>query len=330
MKQKITLKLSLVLLILGLFSCEIEDTNSLIQNDGFDEFGLDPGMSARLAECETSQEYVLVAYNDQTVVGSVTVFNDGENLNIVYEVDEELCNSSDEWRIKTTYLFVGKAEDWPFAEGYTPSPGEVASNPLFISMEHGPEYSCTATRIVPIENWMVRDCFIFATKVSYFSEPLLDGGAPFNEYVINSLAFFEDLSLTGDELFCFDECEEPGTGTPGYWKNHPEAWPVDDITIGGTSYPKEEAIDLMKEPTKGDKTFNMFEQLVAAKLNVLIGNDDSCIATEIAAADAWMTTNPVRSGVSASSDAWKDPGSALHTKLDDYNNGLLGCADHRD
>ena len=30
----------------------------------------------------------------------------------------------------------------------------------------------------------------------------------------------------------------------------------------------------MKEPTKGDKTYNMFEQLVAAKLNVLIGNDD--------------------------------------------------------
>ncbi len=27
----------------------------------------------------------------------------------------------------------------------------------------------------------------------------------------------------------------PGTGTPGYWKNHPEAWPVDYIKIGYTT-----------------------------------------------------------------------------------------------
>src|SRR5262245_40288062 len=30
----------------------------------------------------------------------------------------------------------------------------------------------------------------------------------------------------------------PGTGTPGYWKNHPEAWPVADIKIGNTIFTK--------------------------------------------------------------------------------------------
>ena len=25
----------------------------------------------------------------------------------------------------------------------------------------------------------------------------------------------------------------PGTGTPGYWKTHPEAWPVPGLTVGG-------------------------------------------------------------------------------------------------
>ena len=37
----------------------------------------------------------------------------------------------------------------------------------------------------------------------------------------------------------------PGTGTPGYWKNHPDAWPVAVITIGGETYTKGDAIAIM-------------------------------------------------------------------------------------
>lgn len=122
--------------------------------------------------------------------------------------------------------------------------------------------------------------------------------------------------------------EQPGAGTPGYWMNHPDAWPVDEITIGGVVYPKAEAIDIMKDPVKGDKTYTMFPALVAAKLNVLIGNDASCIAGTIAAADAWMAQYPVGSGVAGSSSAWK-AGEPLYEYLDDYNNGLL-CAPSRD
>jgi hypothetical protein len=125
----------------------------------------------------------------------------------------------------------------------------------------------------------------------------------------------------------------PGTGTPGYWKNHPNAWPVDSIVIGGTTYTKADAIAWMKAATKKDKSTNMFEQLVSAKLNVLIGNDDSCIAGTIAAADAWMAVHPVGTGVTASSAAWQretnPSASMLHSTLDSYNNGLL-CAPHRD
>jgi hypothetical protein len=35
---------------------------------------------------------------------------------------------------------------------------------------------------------------------------------------------------------------QPGTGTPGYWKNHPDAWPVSSITVGGVAYTKAQAI----------------------------------------------------------------------------------------
>jgi len=119
-----------------------------------------------------------------------------------------------------------------------------------------------------------------------------------------------------------------GTGTPGYWKNHPNAWPVSSITIGGVVYSKANAIVWMGAKD-GDKTVTMFRSLVSAKLNVLIGAESSCIASTITAADSWMKTyGPVGSKVDASSQAWKI-GEPLYKKLDDYNNGLL-CAPHRD
>jgi len=110
--------------------------------------------------------------------------------------------------------------------------------------------------------------------------------------------------------------------TPGYWRNHPEAWPVDDITIGGITYSMDEAIALIFHPTQGDKTYNMFEHLVAAKLNVLMGCDSSCIAEVIEDADDWMAIHPVGSDVDGDSDAW-DEGEPLLMMLDDYNNGFL-------
>ncbi|HET9551535.1 MAG TPA: hypothetical protein VFP50_01070 [Anaeromyxobacteraceae bacterium] len=122
--------------------------------------------------------------------------------------------------------------------------------------------------------------------------------------------------------------ESPGTGTPGYWKNHPEAWPVASITIGGVAYTREAAIAFMQTPVVNDKTFTMFAALVSAKLNVMIGNDASCIAATITAADNWMTLNgPVGSGVRAASAAW-GLGEPLYLQLNAYNNGLL-CAPHR-
>lgn len=120
----------------------------------------------------------------------------------------------------------------------------------------------------------------------------------------------------------------PGTGTPGYWKNHPEAWPVEWIVIGGVTYTKDQAIAIMQMPTSTDMTYLMFQHLVAAELNVLIGNASSCIASTIAAAQAWMTANPLGSGVPAKKSAWST-GEPLKDILDDYNNGLL-CAPSRD
>jgi hypothetical protein len=117
--------------------------------------------------------------------------------------------------------------------------------------------------------------------------------------------------------------------SPGYWKNHPEAWPVEEITICDDpdyplyTYTKDEAIASMSGD--GDKTKTMFRALVAAKLNVLADSDDSCIEATIAMADQWMCENgPVGSGVKAGGphSPWRD-GEALYKELDNYNNGRL-------
>jgi hypothetical protein len=137
-----------------------------------------------------------------------------------------------------------------------------------------------------------------------------------------------NVSSTTDFGFTTSGFTNPGTGTPGYWKNHPEAWPVQQVTIGGVTYTKAQAIALLEKPGK-DKTLTMFSSLVPAILNTMIGNDSSCVASTITQAQDWMTKyGPVGSNVAASSYAWK-VGEPLHRLMDNYNNGML-CAPHRE
>jgi hypothetical protein len=127
--------------------------------------------------------------------------------------------------------------------------------------------------------------------------------------------------------FYVSSVAQPGTGTPGYWKNHPEAWPVAMITVGGVTYTREQAIALL-ETAGNDRRVAMISSLVPAKLNVLIGNDSSCVDSTITAADQWlMTYAPPGQKVHPASYAWK-VGEPLHRLLDNYNNGML-CAPHR-
>jgi hypothetical protein len=113
------------------------------------------------------------------------------------------------------------------------------------------------------------------------------------------------------------------TGTIGYWKTHPEEWPIDTIVIGGVQYSKAEAIEIMDEPAQGDKTYTMFEQLVAAKLNVEMGAESSCIDDSIVDADQWLIDYPLGSGVKGK--LWEETGEPIKDMLDNYNNGHL-CA----
>ena len=136
-----------------------------------------------------------------------------------------------------------------------------------------------------------------------------------------------------------------GTGTPGYWKNHSAAWPVDTIVLGDPAlktwtFTKEQAIAFMSKPVAGDKTYTIFASLVSAMLNVYgDANNPVCISAEIADAHHWFSiyggSVGVGSGIKAKSDAWVGGATnsfkaaePIHTQMDDYNNGKL-CAPPR-
>lgn len=115
-----------------------------------------------------------------------------------------------------------------------------------------------------------------------------------------------------------------GTGTIGYWKNHPNSWSVDSLTLGDVTYSKSVLISILKTPTRGDKSIAMAKQLIATKLSLADGTDPSCITDTVTAADNWLAAH---GGVGSGQRQW-DNGDLLHDDLDAYNNGLL-CAPHR-
>lgn len=117
--------------------------------------------------------------------------------------------------------------------------------------------------------------------------------------------------------------EEGGcTYTQGFWKTHPEAWPVDSLTLGSVSYTAEELLAIFGQPVAGNGLVSLAHQLIAAKLNIANGADPTDAAGDIAAADALiggLVVPPVGSGFLAPSDT-----SALVDALSDYNEGLTG------
>lgn len=127
--------------------------------------------------------------------------------------------------------------------------------------------------------------------------------------------------------------DAPGTGTIGYWKNHPSEWPAGcDLTLPGSdSNPDVFAMNILDAPVKGDKTVTLAKQVIGAKLNVCAGNATTCtidgvsynINQTINSAVTWLNTYPIFS----KQKSWNG-GDIYQEILDDYNNGKL-CAPHR-
>ena len=114
----------------------------------------------------------------------------------------------------------------------------------------------------------------------------------------------------------------------GYWKNHPEDWPVDEIEIGNINYTKDEALEILVGANAKDATRMLAAQLIAAKLNRLSGafscfdfcNEKIDIDEVIEEADSFLKSHPL-----GSDPRGDERQEALRIKdlLDAYNNS--GC-----
>jgi hypothetical protein len=110
----------------------------------------------------------------------------------------------------------------------------------------------------------------------------------------------------------------------GYWKNHPEAWPVTELQLGNVTYTKDQLLSILREPVRANGLVQLAHQEIAAKLNIANGADGSCIEQTLAAADALigdLVVPPVGNG-------YLRPTVYVGT-LTSYNEGLL-CTPHCD
>jgi hypothetical protein len=121
------------------------------------------------------------------------------------------------------------------------------------------------------------------------------------------------------------------TLTQGYWKNHPSAWPVTTLVVGGVTYGQAELLDLFATAPAGDASLILAHQLVAAMLNRASGAGATPgVLQAIDDANAWMATHQdgdgrLPFGVPSSSPAG-GVATSLSDQLDAYNNGNGGPA----
>jgi hypothetical protein len=123
-------------------------------------------------------------------------------------------------------------------------------------------------------------------------------------------------------------CPQP----QGYWKNNPNAWPVNTLVLGSQTYTKTELLRILRTSTgsgtKADASLILADQLIAAKLNIANGANGTPVTSTITDADAVLSLYPgklpyrVRTNTTNGHRMVNDA-----NVLNNYNNGLLtsGC-----
>ena len=108
--------------------------------------------------------------------------------------------------------------------------------------------------------------------------------------------------------------------SPGYWKNHLEAWPVAELQIGALVYGVEGLTDILGYGGP-DPSYHLARQLVATELNLHSGTDPFIDPVALDGHDFLVVYPPG----SKPKGAAKDEAEAIKDLLDEYNN--LHCED---
>jgi len=128
---------------------------------------------------------------------------------------------------------------------------------------------------------------------------------------------------------CDNPGPSPGTGgeqgctyTQGYWKNHPEAWPVTSLTLGTVTYTQNQLLRILNQPVRGNGLISLAKQLIAAKLNIAAGATSTDVDQAVTDADALiggLIVPPIGSDSLSPSST-----SSLNDTLTSYNEGDIG------
>jgi hypothetical protein len=147
--------------------------------------------------------------------------------------------------------------------------------------------------------------------------------ATFNVYdvtVIQEMSIVVVLEIKGTQGAC--------PLSMGFWKTHPDVWPLSRLWLGGQSYTQAELLSILGMPVKGDASVILAQQLIATKLNVANGSDPGPVITPVTSADNLLRTLAARLpyGTKPSSAAGRAM-TGFGAILDAYNNGLAtpGC-----
>jgi hypothetical protein len=105
------------------------------------------------------------------------------------------------------------------------------------------------------------------------------------------------------------------TRTPGYWKNHPEAWP-DDFMID--VYDQDDLMDVLWTPVRGNVATNLAQKVIALQLSIDTWGSSTYADGLMADAYDWLLDNypgPVRPNTPEGQE-----GLALAADIDDLLN----------
>ncbi|MCZ6690405.1 MAG: SBBP repeat-containing protein [Planctomycetota bacterium] len=151
------------------------------------------------------------------------------------------------------------------------------------------------------------------------------GNTKSNNFPVTAGAF--DTTRNGKDAFVSKLGVGGGLLCPrgqGYWKNHPDLWPVTTLDLGFEACDQASCLVVLGTPTRGDASVILMKQLIAAKLNVANGSDLAVILPCLADADALLA------GFAGMPPYDVAPSTATGQSmvdvagiLDDYNNGLL-------
>lgn len=112
------------------------------------------------------------------------------------------------------------------------------------------------------------------------------------------------------------------TYSQGYWRNHPNAWPVTSLTLGTATYQAAELMAILDDPARGNGLVILVHQLIATKLNTANGADPSAVQQAITDADNMIDTLMVP----PIGDGYLPPAQTgdLTETLTEYNEGTIG------